>query len=99
MVERAGAFFHVNGGKLGKGKDLWTEKSYKDFQLIVDWKMIKKPEPKKLVLIAPDGKEAVNPDGTKQTVELMDAGDSGIFLRGTKKAQVNIFCRPVDPGK
>lgn len=94
-----GAFFQVKGGKQGHGKDLWTEKSYKDFQLIVDWKMIKKPEPKKLVLIAADGKDAVNADGSKQTVEVMDTGDSGIFLRGAKKAQINIFCRPSGSGE
>jgi hypothetical protein len=45
----------------GKGPDLWTTEKFKDFVLMVDWRL---PEP----------------------------GDSGIYLRGHEKSQVNIWC-------
>ena len=32
-------------------------------------------------------------------VEVLDAGDSGIFLRGSGKSQINIWCWPVGSGE
>ncbi len=52
----------------GKHRDLWTEQSFGDFVLKVDWRL---PAP----------------------------GDSGIYLRGTSKAQVNIWCSELGSGE
>ena len=30
---------------------------------------------------------------------MLDAGDSGVFLRGLRKAQANLFCYPVGSGE
>ena len=32
-------------------------------------------------------------------VEVADAGDSGIYLRGSSKSQVNIWCWPIGSGE
>jgi len=45
----------------GRGKTLWTNESFGDFQLRVDWRMPR-------------------------------VADSGVFLRGTGKGQMNIWC-------
>lgn len=87
-------------GKSGAAdKNLWTEKEYGDFVLIVDWKFTRKPELKKNPIILPNGYYATNDDNTRKTVEVPDAGDSGIYLRGSRKAEVNIWCWPIGSGE
>ena len=39
-----GSHFVSKGGVKGRKLDLWTEKSYRDFVLCVDWRLAKKPE-------------------------------------------------------
>ena len=58
-------------------KNLWTEKEYGDFELIVDWRFSRKPEPKKVPLILLSGGYGMNDDGSRKMVEIPDAGDSG----------------------
>jgi hypothetical protein len=78
---------------------LWTIKEYKDFVLICDWRWSTKGSPAKLPVILPNGDEPKNADGSPKTAEVMDAGDSGIYLRGSSKSQVNIWCWPVGSGE
>lgn len=73
-------------------KDLWSEKEYGNFVMIVDWRLPGKPVKEERPVIGPDGKE-------KGTMKVMDAGDSGIYLRGSSKSQVNIWCWPVGSGE
>jgi hypothetical protein len=47
----------------------------------------------------PSGEVARNPDGTEKQAEVMDAGDSGIYLRGSEAGQVNIWCWPAGSGE
>jgi hypothetical protein len=77
----------------GQGKDLWTEKEYADFVLVADWRLTRKPVEKENPIVDANG----NDTGTKR--EVMDAGDSGIYLRGSSKSQVNIWCWPVGSGE
>jgi len=83
----------------GGGDDLWSEKSYKDFTLIVDWRWTGKGQPAPLPVINADGTIAKNADGTTRTSMVTDAGDSGIYLRGNSKSQVNIWCWPIGSGE
>jgi hypothetical protein len=84
----------------GKGKDLWSEKEYGDFELICDWRFLKEKAVKKLrPVILPSGEYAKDDDGKKKEVEVDDAGDSGIYLRGSSKSQVNMWCWPVGSGE
>ena len=78
---------------------LWTEREYGDFVLICDWRWTAKPERVKRPVILPDGTQAVDDDGTPKEAEVPDAGDSGIYLRGNDKSQVNIWCWPVGSGE
>jgi hypothetical protein len=84
----------------GKGKDLWSAKDYGDFELITDWRFPGKPKKVQRPVILLTGDEAIDPQ-TKapKTVEVDDAGDSGIFLRGSSKAQINIWCWPAGSGE
>src|SRR2546423_7023412 len=79
--------------------NLWTQNEYGDFLFIVDWRFTRNPEPKKVPIILPNGSYAMNDDNTRQTVEVMDAGDSGIYLRGNRKSEVNIWSWPIGSGE
>jgi hypothetical protein len=88
-----------DGKSEAKDKHLWSAKEYGDFTLIVDWRFTRKPQPKKNPIILPNGYIAKNDDNSQQTVEVPDAGDSGIYLRGNLKTEVNIWCWPVGSGE
>lgn len=94
-----GAKFIGKADPEGLHKDLWTEKEYGDFELIADWRLPNKPQKKALNVILPDGTDALNADGGKKTEEVMDAGDSGIHLRGNDKAHINITCKSIGSGE
>ena len=82
-----------------KGKDLWTQKSYRDFVLLIDWRLKTEPGLKRPVsYIGPDGEEVKGPDGKPKQVVIDDV-DSGIYLRGSQKSQVNIWMWPVGSGE
>lgn len=78
---------------------LWTEKAYGNFVLICDWRWTRKPIPSLRPVILPSGDQAVDADGNLRQQEVPDAGDSGIYLRGSPKSQVNIWCWPVGSGE
>ena len=88
-----------DGQSTAADKNLWTEREFGNFELIVDWRFTRKPEPKKVPVLQPGGDYALNPDGSRQTVEVLDAGDSGIYLRGVKKGEVNIWNWPIGSGE
>jgi hypothetical protein len=83
----------------GKGESLWTTKDYRDFELIVDWRWTKEHQGKMLrPRIAPDGSEQKGPDGKVEMVEV-DERDSGIYLRGSTKSQINMWMWPCGSGE
>jgi lysophospholipase L1-like esterase len=83
----------------GQGADLWTEEEFEDFELIADWRWSAKPQDANFPDIQRNGEQALNDQGQPKTVTVKDAGDSGIFLRGNPKSQVNIWCWPVGSGE
>ena len=83
----------------GQGTDLWSEQEFGDFELICDWRFPGEAKPTERPVIGRDGQPATAPDGTPLLVEVPDAGDSGIYLRGSSKSQVNIWCWPVGSGE
>lgn len=83
----------------GQGEDLWTEESFADFVLIADWRWTSKPRSVERPIIGPDGQPMPNADGTPKLQTVQDAGDSGIYLRGSSKSQVNIWNWPVGSGE
>jgi hypothetical protein len=83
----------------GKGKDLWSQRSFKDFEMIVDWRWVgdhqgemQRPH------FGADGTEARNPDGSVRTATVGER-DSGIYLRGSTKSQVNMWMWPCGSGE
>jgi len=88
-----------DGKAEGANKHLWTEKEFGDFTLVADWRFVRKPEPKKVNVLLPTGEFALNDDGSRQQVEVRDAGDSGIYVRGSMKAEINIWCWPAGSGE
>jgi hypothetical protein len=86
----------VNGilkhnGQKGPVNDLWTEKSYGDFTLVFDWRWSGRGPAKTRPLVRPDGSE-------NGSVEI-EEHDSGIYLRGNTKSQVNLWNWPVGSGE
>ncbi|GAF75842.1 unnamed protein product, partial [marine sediment metagenome] len=79
--------------------NLWSEKEYGDFQLICDWRWTAEPEPTLCPVVLPSGEQAVDEDGQPKQEEVPDAGDSGIYLRGSSKSQINIWCWPIGSGE
>jgi len=84
-----------------RDKSMFSEKSFKDFILKVDWRL-KTNEPgymnPNVKQILPDGSHKKGPDGKDANLTLEDA-DSGIYLRGSSKAQVNIWMWPIGSGE
>jgi len=80
-------------------KDLWTEESFGDFELKLEWKIKETPfvNPN-VMLIRPDGKPQRDEDGEIIRISMPDS-DSGIYVRGSSKAQVNIWTWPVGSGE
>jgi hypothetical protein len=80
-------------------KNLWTEKEYGDFQMIVDWRIKQAPYMNPNVFrLLPDGSEELGPDRKPKPYPQPDA-DSGIYLRGSAKHQVNIWTWPAGSGE
>jgi 3-keto-disaccharide hydrolase len=80
-------------------KSLWTEKEYGDFVLRVDWRLKETPYTNPNVhIVKPDGTSKRDVKGQPILMAVPDS-DSGIFLRGEVKSQVNIWCWPVGSGE
>jgi hypothetical protein len=81
-----------------KEKHLWTEKEYGDFEMVVDWRFPAKPTKKKYPVLLPNGDDKTDDKGQVVMQEVDDAGNSGILMRGSQDAQVNICCYPSGSG-
>jgi hypothetical protein len=80
-------------------KSLWTERAFGDFVLRVDWRIKEAPYVNpEMRYILPDGTHARDIHGKELLLALPDA-DSGIYLRGSGKYQVNIWCWPIGSGE
>ncbi|MSQ89837.1 MAG: DUF1080 domain-containing protein [Phycisphaerales bacterium] len=83
----------------GKGGDLWSKASFANFELIADWKWVGESQGKfTRPQLGPDGRDAKDASGATITAEI-DEWDSGIFLRGNSKSQINIWNWPVGSGE
>jgi hypothetical protein len=80
-------------------KDLWTEDEFGDFTLRIDWRLKDTPFINPNVpIIRPDGTHQRDANGEVIRMAVPDA-DSGIYLRGMSKAQVNIWAWPIGSGE
>ncbi len=87
------------GSEALKDKNLWTVKSYKNFVARVDWRIKATPYiSKNMRIVMPDGHDKLDESGEPIRITAPDS-DSGFLLRGSSKAQLNIWCWPVGSGE
>jgi hypothetical protein len=87
------------GSEAAGDKSLWTEASFADFVLRVDWRLKATPYVNPSVpIIRFDGTHKKDAEGKEIRIAVPDA-DSGVYLRGSSKSQVNIWCWPIGSGE
>lgn len=79
-------------------KNLWTEKEYADFVLKLDWRIKRTTGHYNIPIVLSDGTHLKDAGGKAITIPLPNA-DSGIYLRGNSKSQINIWCWPIGSGE
>jgi hypothetical protein len=80
-------------------RNLWTTRSFGNFELLVDWRITQAPYTNHAAkAILPDGTYQRDASGNEIAVAVPNV-DSGIFLRGQHKSQVNLWCWPVGSGE
>jgi len=80
-------------------KALWHTEDFRDFVLHIDWRIKSTPfiNPG-IAYILPDGTHARDIHGEEIKLSMPDS-DSGVYLRGDGKNQVNIWCWPIGSGE
>jgi hypothetical protein len=80
-------------------KNLWSEREFGDFALHVDWRITDAPFINPNVFyVLPDGSHARDIHGRPLRLALPDS-DSGVYLRGEGKYQINIWNWPIGSGE
>jgi hypothetical protein len=80
-------------------RNLWTEREFGDYTLLVDWRIKETPYINPRVrYILPDGSEGRDTKGQPLALSLPDS-DSGVLLCGSAKYQLNIWCWPIGSGE
>ncbi len=80
-------------------KSLWTMREFGDFVLRVDWRIKSTPYVNPSVpIIRWDGTHKKDAAGKEIRLPVPDS-DSGIYLRGNSKSQVNIWSWPIGSGE
>jgi len=79
-------------------RNLWHTRELEDFELHVKWRIKEKKGIYNVPVVLPDGTYKRDENGEK-IVHPQPGADSGIFLRGIGKAQVNIWCWPIGSGE
>lgn len=87
------------GSESKSDKCLWTEKEYGDFVMKIDWRLKEAPyiNPKAKDIL-PDGSHRKDADGKEINLAIPDA-DSGVYVRGSSKSQINMWCWPIGSGE
>ena len=82
-----------------KGGNLTTKKSFSDYVLKLDWRFKRTAGPPyNAKIFDQDGNQKLDADGKPMTRPIKNA-DSGIFVRGSGKSQVNLWCWPCGSGQ
>ncbi len=79
-------------------KSLWSEREFGDFILKIDWRIKETSGLYHVPIVLKNGTYLNGPDGKPLTIAMPNA-DSGIYLRGSSRAQVNIWCWPIGSGE
>lgn len=80
-------------------RSLWSKKEYDNFILVADMKFTGKPEMAESPIVLPNGENLKNEDGSNKMVVTPYAGDTGIYVRGSSKNQINMGNRFIGSGE
>ena len=85
----------------GQDPTLWTKGTYGDFVLYAEWRLPAEPEMKPQPIVLYNGDFLMQEENPRQRVTRMrmDAGDSGILMRGILKCQANIWSQELGSGE
>ena len=86
-------------GETFDDRSLWTKEAYSDFVLYAEWRLPAEPTMKPHPVVLTNGDFALDEKGERKTVMRLDAGDSGILLRGTTRCQANIWSQNLGSGE
>ncbi|MEX0613600.1 MAG: DUF1080 domain-containing protein [Pirellulales bacterium] len=95
VIHYDGKAEHKQAGK----KSLWTKRDYADVKLCAEWRLPAEPRIKPQPIVLFNGDFLLNDEGRRVTRPGLDAGDSGILLRGTSKCQANIWSQDLGSGE
>jgi hypothetical protein len=80
-------------------KSLFSEREFGDYILRLEWRIKATPYVNQGVpIILSNGSHKKDADGKEIRLSVPDS-DSGVYMRGSSKAQVNIWCWPVGSGE
>ncbi len=79
-------------------RNLKTAEEYGDFILKLDWRLKQTTGLYNVPIVLSDGSYLTDAAGKKITIKTPNA-DSGIYLRGFSKTQLNIWCWPIGSGE
>lgn len=82
----------------GKDGDLWTKKEFKDYTLVCDWRWTGSSGKRNQPDLLPNGLTKTDADKKPMAVEIEEY-DSGIFMRGDIRTQVNLWNWPIGSGE
>ncbi len=85
------------GSEAPGNKDLWSEETYEDFELHVEWRFTGYgPLPYPVPTILSNG-DVLSDESGKPIIQMLRNADSGILLKGV--GQTNLWCWPVGSGE
>jgi len=80
-------------------KNLWSVGEYGDFVLRLEWRITDTPYINPNVpIIRVDGTHKKGADGKEIRLAVLDS-DSGVYVRGSSRAQINIWAWPIGSGE
>jgi gluconolactonase len=80
-------------------KSLWSEREFGDFVLRLEWRLKSTPFVNPSVTVVRwDGTDKKDASGRTIRIAMPDS-DSGVYLRGSNKSQVNIWSWPIGSGE
>ena len=80
-------------------KNLWSVGEYGDFVLRLEWRIKETPYVNPNVpIIRVDGSHKKDANGKEITLAVPDS-DSGVYVRGSSRAQINIWAWPIGSGE
>jgi hypothetical protein len=78
---------------------LWTKKDFRNFILYAEWRLPRTPVLKPHPIVLYNGDFLLDEKGKRVTRPHLDAGDSGILMRGIQDCQANIWSQELGSGE